>query len=64
LSRQQFLTRRINFVDSWLTQGNYVEGTGTTIKFRTSANDPANTSDHWVDNSSNKNSLGNVVANL
>lgn len=64
LSRQQFLTRRINFVDSWLTQGNYVEGTGTTIKFRTSANDPANTSDIWVDNASNKNSLGNVVPGL
>ena len=64
LSRQQFLTRRINFVDSWLTQGNYVEGTGTTIKFRTSANDPANTSDIWVDNISNKNSVGNPVPGL
>ena len=64
LSRTQFLTRRINFIDSWLTQGNYKEGTGTTIKFRTSANDPLTTSDTWVDNTSNVNSSGQVVEGL
>lgn len=64
LSRQQFLIRRINFIDSWLTQGNYKEGTGTTIKFRTSANDPANTSDVWIDNTTNVNSSGQTVENL
>ena len=58
LSRQQFLSRRINFVDSWLTKGNYAEGTGATIKFRTSANDPENTSDIWVDNTSVINASG------
>lgn len=64
LSRQQFLSRRINFVDSWLTKGNYAEGTGSTIKFRTSANDPENTSDVWVDNSSILNSSGIEVEGL
>jgi hypothetical protein len=28
LSRQQFLRRRINFIDSWLTRGTYSEGSG------------------------------------
>lgn len=64
LSRQQFLMRRINFIDSWLTQGNYKEGTGTTIKFRTSANDPATTSDVWIDNTTNVNSSGQTVSGL
>lgn len=64
LSRQQFLSRRINFVDSWLTKGNYAEGTGATIKFRTSANDPENTSDIWIDNSSVINSSGQEVEGL
>ena len=64
LSRQQFLRRRINFVDSWLTRGSYVEGAGTMIKFRTSANDPQNTSDVWVDNISARDATGAVVQGL
>lgn len=64
LSRQQFLTRRINFIDSWLTQGSYREGAGEVIKFRTSANDPQNTSDCWVDSTTNMNSSGEVVEGL
>lgn len=64
LSRQQFLTRRINFIDSWLTQGVYTEGGGSVIKFRTSANDPGSTSDRWIDSPSNKNSSGEVVSGL
>lgn len=61
LSRQQFLKRRINFIDSWLTRGNYAEGTGVTIKFRTSANDPENTSDHWIEGSNN--GIGSLTPN-
>jgi len=63
LSRQQFLRRRINFIDSWLTRGNYAEGTGVTIKFRTSANDPDNTSDRWIESTSNS-GISNLQANV
>ena len=64
LSRQQFLMRRINFIDSWLTRGTYMEGAGKQIKFRTSANDPSSTSDWWIDSTTNKTSAGTEVENL
>ena len=64
LSRQQFLMRRINFIDSWLTRGTYMEGSGKQIKFRTSANDPLNTSDKWIDSTTNKTSAGTEVEGL
>ena len=64
LSRQQFLMRRINFIDSWLTRGTYMEGAGKQIKFRTSANDPSSTSDWWIDSTTNKTSAGTEVEKL
>ena len=64
LSRQQFLMRRINFIDSWLTRGTYMEGSGKQIKFRTSANDPSSTSDFWIDSTTNLTSSGTPVEGL
>lgn len=64
LSRQQFLMRRINFIDSWLTRGTYMEGSGKQIKFRTSANDPSSTSDRWIDSTTNLTSSGTPVEGL
>ena len=53
LSRQQFLTDRINFIDSWLYTGAFQRAEGTDIvKARIEANSGTtksdNTSDHWV----------------
>ena len=52
LSRQQFLARRINFIDSWLSEGDYSRSTGTDIHGRISANyfDSQN-SDKWIEGS-------------
>ena len=56
LSRQQFLTDRINFIDSWLYTGAFQRAEGTDIvKARIEANSGTtkndNTSDHWVESS-------------
>ena len=48
LSRQQFLTNRFNYINSWLTLGNYARGGSNTIRSRVSANNPVNTSDKWI----------------
>ena len=54
LSRQQFLTNRFEYVDSWLNQGNYQRGGQNRIRGRVSANYKNNdsgewyTSDHWM----------------
>ena len=48
LSRQQFLTNRFNYINSWLTLGNYARGGSNTIRSRVSANNPVNTSDRWI----------------
>lgn len=47
-SRQQFLTNRIEYIDSWLNQGNYQRGGSNNIRGRVAANNPVNTSDLWV----------------
>lgn len=47
-SRQQFLTNRIEYIDSWLNQGNYQRGGSNNIRGRVAANNPTNTSDLWV----------------
>lgn len=53
LSRQQFLTNRLNFIDSWLASGDFqrAEG-GDFIKCRLEANTGTtiddNSSDHWA----------------
>ena len=49
LSRQQFLTNRMNYIDSWLNQGNYERGGTNIIRGRVAANSPSNTSDKWID---------------
>lgn len=64
LSRQQFLKRRLHFIDSWLTKGTYVEGGGSTFKLRVSANDPDSTSDIWIDSANNKDNTGTVIPAL
>lgn len=48
LSRQQFLARRLNFIDSWLSQGNYSRSDGTEIHGRVGCNNPSMNSDHWI----------------
>jgi hypothetical protein len=65
LSRQQFLTNRIEYIDSWLNQGNYQRGGANRIRGRVAANNAEKTSDIWVetadspyyDNSGNKTHL-------
>ena len=53
-SREQFLTNRIEYTDSWLGQMNYSRGGGNRIRGRISANNMAGdiTSDHWVETDS------------
>jgi hypothetical protein len=47
-SRQQFLTSRIEYIDSWLNQGNYQRGGSNNIRGRVAANNATKTSDLWV----------------
>ena len=47
-SRQQFLSNRIEYIDSWLNEGNYQRGGANRIRGRVAANNPAKTSDQWV----------------
>lgn len=50
-SRRQFLTNRLEYIDSWLNQGNYQRGGSNRIRGRISANSGVNgkTSDWWVE---------------
>jgi hypothetical protein len=48
-SRQQFLTNRLEYIDSWLNQGNYARGGENCIRGRVSANNPSETSDIWLE---------------
>ena len=49
LARRQFLTNRIEYIDSWLNQGNYQRGGFNRIRGRVAANNAAKTSDKWVE---------------
>ena len=49
LSRQQFLTNRLEYIDSWLNQGNYARGGSNRMWGRIAANNPDNTSDFWIE---------------
>lgn len=53
-SRRQFLTNRIEYIDSWLGQKNYSRGGGNRIRGRLSANSTTTkiTSDQWVETTS------------
>ena len=53
LSRQQFLTNRIEYIDSWLNQGNYQRGGANRIRGRVAANNPEKTSDVWLETAEN-----------
>ena len=48
LARRQFLTNRIEYIDSWLNQGNYQRGGFNRIRGRVAANNALKTSDQWV----------------
>jgi len=54
LSRRQFLTNRLEYIDSWLNQGDYQRGGGNRIRGRVSANN-SDTSDKWVENPNDPN---------
>lgn len=49
MSREQFLTNRFNYIDSWLAVGNYKRGGQNRIRSRVSANSSTNTSDKWIE---------------
>lgn len=51
LSRYQFLTNRLEYIDSWLNVGNYARGGANNIRGRISANDMSGStiSDIWVE---------------
>lgn len=49
MSREQFLTNRFNYIDSWLSVGNYKRGGQNRIRSRVSANSSTNTSDKWIE---------------
>lgn len=49
MSREQFLTNRLNYIDSWLAAGNYKRGGQNRIRSRVSANSSSNTSDKWIE---------------
>ena len=49
LARRQFLTNRIEYIDSWLNQGNYQRGGFNRIRGRVAANNAVKTSDKWVE---------------
>ena len=63
LSRQQFLTNRFNYIDSWLNQGNYERGGTNIIRGRIAANSPSNTSDKWIEGE-NKNTEPALITNV
>ena len=64
LSRQQFLARRINFIDSWMSQGDYSRDNGTEIHGRIGANNPEQNSDKWVSGPSANDAQGIPVEGI
>ena len=49
LSRRQFLTNRLDYIDSWLNEGEYQRGhSANLIRGRIAANNSSKTSDEWV----------------
>lgn len=53
LSRQQFLANRLDYLDSWLNQGNYARGGMNRIAGRIAANNSSKTSDIWIETDDN-----------
>lgn len=58
MSRRQFLTNRLNYIDSWLAVGNYKRGGANRIRSRISANNAQNTSDKWIEGTSTNGATG------
>lgn len=52
LSRQQFLSNRLEYIDSWLNEGNYQRGGANRIRGRVAANNKSKTSDKWIETAS------------
>lgn len=63
MSRRQFLTNRLNYIDSWLAVGNYKRGGANRIRSRISANNAQNTSDKWIEGTST-NGATDLVTNV
>lgn len=61
LSNNQFLTNRLNYIDSWLAVGNYKRGGANRIRSRVSANNAQNTSDKWIEGTSTNGATGLVI---
>lgn len=55
LSRRQFLSNRIEYIDSWLNQGDYQRAGNNRIQGRVAANNAIHTSDIWVEDINNPN---------
>ena len=63
LYRSQFLTNRLNYIDSWLTVDEYSGDSGSNnIISRISANNPNTTSDEWIEGTNNQ-GLTNLITN-
>lgn len=63
-SRRQFLTNRLEYIDSWLNQGNYARGGTNRVRGRVAANSMEDgefiTSDHWVETDTDPYWVNNV----
>ena len=57
-SRRQFLTNRLEYIDSWLNQGNYQRGGVNCIRGRVAANNATKTSDKWVETNNDTSPTG------
>lgn len=57
-SRRQFLTNRLEYIDSWLNQGNYQRGGVNCIRGRVAANNPTKTSDKWTETNNDTSATG------
>lgn len=61
MSREQFLTNRFNYIDSWLSLGNYKRGGQNRIRSRISANSPSTTSDKWIEGTATNGAEGIIT---
>ena len=61
MSNKQFLTNRLNYIDSWLAVGNYKRGGANRIRSRISANNAQNTSDKWIEGTSTNGASGLII---
>lgn len=61
-SRRQFLTSRLDYIDSWLGTGNYVRGGNYRIQGRIAANAEVGgkISDHWIETEGNPYWVGGI----